>query len=125
MTKLSSRAARMTSRSRACSGIGLIQPMTAKPTRARARDGVVVHIMWRMWTNSSVPATAGARLVVSLSGDILSPKYAPEMMAPAVRPRLRSWAVATPTSAMPMVEAVVQEEPVAMETKAQITQAAA
>ncbi len=29
---------------------------------------------------------AGARLVVSLRGDILSPKYAPERIAPAVIP---------------------------------------
>ena len=37
------------------------------------------------------------------------------MMAPAVSPRWRFCAVAMPTSAMPIVEAVVHEEPVASE----------
>jgi hypothetical protein len=36
--------------------------------------GTVVHTMWRMCVKRSVPAIAGARLVVSESGDILSPK---------------------------------------------------
>ncbi|WP_416171356.1 hypothetical protein [Algoriphagus boritolerans] len=30
--------------------------------------------IYRIWVKRSVPAMAGARLVVSLSGDILSPK---------------------------------------------------
>ena len=76
------------------------------------------------YPNNSDPATAGARLVVSERGDILSPKYAPEMMAPAVRPRFRFCAVATPTRAMPMVDAVVHDDPVASDTKQQMMQAA-
>ena len=39
-----------------------------------------------MWVNSGVPAAEDARVVVSESGEILSPKYAPEMIAPAVQP---------------------------------------
>ena len=33
------------------------------------------------------PETAAAKLVVSLNGDILSPKYAPEIIAPATIPK--------------------------------------
>jgi hypothetical protein len=43
-------------------------------TRAIKIDGTVVHTMPLMWVYRSVPATAGARLVVSERGDILSPK---------------------------------------------------
>ena len=48
--------------------------MAANRISARPKLGAVVQTMWRMWVNSSEPATAGARLVVSESGDILSPK---------------------------------------------------
>ena len=44
------------------------------PSAAIVIDGKVVHIMCFMCVNKSVPAMAGARLVVSESGDILSPK---------------------------------------------------
>ena len=47
--------------------------------------GIVVYIVSDM-VNKSVPAIAGARFVVSDRGDILSPKYAPDITAPAVRP---------------------------------------
>ena len=65
----------------------MARPMPANRISATAKLGAVVRTMWRMWANSSEPATAGARLVVSESGDILSPKYAPETMAPAASPR--------------------------------------
>ena len=32
-----------------------------------------------------------ARMVVSDKGDILSPKYAPEIMAPAIQPSSKPW----------------------------------
>ena len=51
-----------------------VRPMAAKSTRAIVIDGTVVTSMARMWVYRSVPAMAGARLVVSDSGDILSPK---------------------------------------------------
>ena len=38
------------------------------------KDGIVVYIIYLMWVNKSVPTIAGARLVVSDNGDILSPK---------------------------------------------------
>ncbi len=72
--------------------------------------------MCRMCVNRSVPATAGARFVVSDMGDILSPKYAPEMIAPATTgspmPRVRPMVIsATPT--VPMVDQLL---PIASDT---------
>ena len=96
-------------------------PRAVKIASAQTKEGIVVHNMWRMCSNSSAPATAGARLVVSDSGDILSPKYAPEITAPAVAAgdSPRPWA--TPTRPMPRVPAVVQELPMAREATAQST----
>ena len=59
---------------------------------------------------------AGARFVVSLKGDILSPKYAPEITAPAVIPAGILKATPTATSAIPTVAEVVYELPVVRET---------
>jgi len=87
--------------------------------------GIVVHVMWRMWVKRSVPAIAGARFVVSERGDILSPKYAPEITAPAAIPGFRFCATAMPMSATPTVPAVVHELPVASDTKQQMAHAAA
>ena len=74
-----------------------------------------------MCVNKSVPAMAGAKLVVSLIGEILSPKYAPESTAPAVMPNGTPKASAIPIKAIPTVAEVVQELPVATEITAQIT----
>ena len=73
-----------------------------------------------MCVNKSVPAIAGARFVVSLKGEILSPKYAPERIAPAVIPTDIPNALAIPISAIPTVAEVVQLLPVATEIIAQI-----
>ena len=100
-------------------------PMMANRISAIVKLGTVVQSMCRMWVKRSVPAIAGARFVVSDSGDILSPKYAPEITAPAASPMFSSCAVAMPIRATPTVPAVVQELPVASETKAQIAHAAA
>lgn len=64
-----------------------------------------------------------AKMVVSLRGDILSPKYAPEMMAPAVHAALMPSASLIPRSATPMVATVVHELPESTETREQMTQA--
>ena len=72
----------------------------------------------------SVPATAGARLVVSLRGDILSPKYAPLKMAPATHPSDNPSAWPMPTNAMPTVPTVPHDDPVAKESTAHTMQAA-
>ena len=66
--------------------------------------------------NRDAPAIAGARLVVSDSGDILSPKYAPDTIAPAVIAGGNPNAAPTPISATPMEPAVDHEEPVARDT---------
>ena len=63
---------------------------------------------------------AGARLVVSLSGDILSPKYAPEITAPAIIPTGKPMAFPMPISAIPTVADVVQLLPVATDINAQM-----
>ena len=73
-----------------------------------------------MCVNKSVPAIAGAKFVVSESGDILSPKYAPEITAPAIMPVGIPKALPIPINAIPTVADVVQELPVAIEIIAAI-----
>ena len=73
-----------------------------------------------MCVNKSVPEIADAKFVVSLSGDSLSPKYAPEITAPAIIPAGIPNAVPIPTSAIPTVAEVVHELPVAIEIMAAI-----
>ena len=64
-----------------------------------------------------------AMTVVSDKGEILSPKYAPEMIAPATSPSLNPSAFPMPSRATPIVAIVVQELPIINETRAQMTQA--
>ena len=61
-----------------------------------------------------MPATDAAMLVVSESGDILSPKNAPDTTAPAVIARLAPKASPMPIKATPMVAQVVRLLPMAM-----------
>ena len=63
-----------------------------------------------------------ARIVVSDKGDILSPKYAPEMIAPAIHPSSKPCAFPIPINAIPMVAIVVHELPVITEINAQMMQ---
>lgn len=77
-----------------------------------------------MCVKISVPAIAGARLVVSDKGDILSPKYAPEIIAPAVNPTCNPRACPIPIKAIPIVPVVDQELPVVKETIQQTIHAA-
>ena len=72
--------------------------------------------MCLMCQNRVAPAIAGARLVVSDNGDILSPKYAPDTTAPAVIAAGKPSAAPTPISATPIEPAVDQDEPVASDT---------
>ena len=78
-----------------------------------------------MWVKRGVPLVDDARTVVSLSGDILSPKYAPEIIAPAVHPSEKPRARPMPSRARPMVAIVVHDEPVINDTTALMTQAEA
>ena len=66
------------------------------------------------------PTSWGTRIVVSDSGVILSPKYAPQITAPAAIASERPSTLAIPTKATPSVPAVVHELPVTMPTRAQI-----
>ena len=78
-----------------------------------------------MWLNKSVPATAGAKFVVSDKGDILSPKYAPEIIAPAVISGDKPMPADAPMSAIPTVPATVHELPILNAINEQIMQLAA
>ena len=80
--------------------------------------------MYFMCDIKSVPAIAGARLVVSERGDILSPKYAPDIIAPPIKPSEIPKAVPIPSIAIPIVAIVDQLLPVANETIAQTIQQA-
>ena len=74
-----------------------------------------------IWSNKLLPAIAGARFVVSDNGDILSPKYAPDIIAPAIIVFGIPKALPIPSSAIPIVPTVVHDEPVEIETIEQIT----
>ena len=63
--------------------------------------------------------------MVSDSGESLSPRYAPEMTAPAVIAGETSSSVAMPTRPTPIVPAVVHELPMLMAMTPQISAAAA
>ena len=65
------------------------------------------------------PFTAAAMLVVSESGDILSPKKEPQIMLAAVRPGVKPRPAPMPIRATPTVPMVPQEVPVASEVREQ------
>ena len=85
--------------------------------------GTVVYIMYRICEKRSALAIEEARTVVSDMGDILSPKYAPEMMAPALKAGGMPMALPTPNRAMPMVAMVVHDVPVMTEMSDEMMQA--
>ena len=72
--------------------------------------------MLPMWVNKDMPATAGAKFVVSDSGDILSPKQAPQITAPAASAGEIPVVTAIPMKATPTVLTVVKELPVNIDT---------
>ena len=82
--------------------------------------GNVVNIIYLICEYKSVPEIAEARLVVSLSGDILSPKYAPEITAPALIPGFILNAEPIATKAIPIVAEVIYELPAVNDTNAVI-----
>jgi hypothetical protein len=85
--------------------------------------GTVVYIIYRMWENKSAFAIDDAKTVVSDIGDILSPKYAPDIMAPAQRAGGIPKASPIPRRAIPIVAMVVHEVPVITEMREEIIQA--
>lgn len=62
--------------------------------------------------NRSTLTICAVRTVVSDRGESLSPRYAPEITAPAVMAVETPSSPATPTSPTPMVPAVVHELPI-------------
>ena len=82
--------------------------------------GNVVIIIYLICSNSFDSVTAAARFVVSLRGDILSPKYAPEITAPATIPVSKPKTFPIPINAIPTVALVDQLLPVAKEVSAHI-----
>jgi hypothetical protein len=99
-----------------------LNPRKRKITRLIPSAGPEVQTMLRMCCPvvSPPPTSLGTRIVVSDSGVILSPKYAPQMTAPAAVASDRPITVDIPTNATPSVPAVVHELPVTIPTIAQI-----
>jgi hypothetical protein len=71
------------------------------------------------WLVVTLPTSDGTRTVVSEIGVILSPKYAPEITAPAAMAGLAPTSGARATKATPRVAAVVHELPMARPTRPQ------
>jgi hypothetical protein len=76
-----------------------------------------------MCENKSAFAIDDAKTVVSDIGDILSPKYAPDIMAPAHRAGGIPKAPPIPRRAIPIVAMVVHEVPVITEMRDEMIQA--
>ena len=87
--------------------------------RAINIDGIVVGSMLRIWLYKLAPTIPAAKLVVSESGDILSPNHAPETIAPALRYPGIPMLSPIPINAKPSVPIVPQEVPVATDIMAQ------
>ena len=88
-------------------------------------DGIVVMVIYLICSNNGTRTVDDANTVVSDKADTLSPKYAPEMIAPAIQPSEYPCASPTPIKATPIVAIVVHELPVTIATMAQITHATA
>ena len=52
----------------------IVRLIIVKTIKVIVMVGIVVIAIYLIWVNISVPAIAGAKFVVSLKGDILSPK---------------------------------------------------
>ncbi len=99
---------------------GVTRPMIVNPTMARTTAGPEVQIMAPMcWLVVTFSTIDGTSTVVSEIGVILSPKYAPEMTAPAAMTGLAPTSGARATNATPKVAAVVHELPMDSPTRPQ------
>ena len=93
-----------------------------KKTRAITTAGPDVQSIAPMCSLVVTPPTIdGTRTVVSETGVNLSPKYAPEMTAPAVMAWSAPTSGASATNATPRVAAVVHELPMASPTRPHTT----
>src|SRR4051812_18214557 len=93
-------------------------PSSANRPSATPSEGTDVHKVSRICADRSDPVDAVARLTVSESGEALSPKYAPEITAPAVIAGDRPMFAAIPIRPMPIVPTTVQELPMQIATTA-------
>ena len=85
-----------------------------------SNEGIVVISIYLIWVKSGTSVVEEANTVVSLMTEILSPKYAPEIIAPAIQPSSKPNARPIPIRATPIVAMVVHEEPVRREIIAQM-----
>lgn len=108
---------------RVISGALLACPSAKKPTKEIKNAGIVVHIIFLIWAKSSDPATAEAKLVESDNGDILSPKIAPDKIAPATKAGFKPIVIPIPKIAIPTVEIVVKPLPIDNPTNEQTIKA--
>lgn len=87
---------------------------TEYKTALRKNAGTVVQLIFFICSNKSILTMLAAKLVVSDNGDILSPKNAPDTIAPAVKTSDASIAPAILIKATPTVATVVSELPIAV-----------
>ena len=85
------------------------------------KAGTVVYIIFFICSNKSTPTILAEILVVSDKGDILSPKNAPDTIAPAVIAGFNPKALDIPIRATPKVATVVKLLPIAIPMIAVIT----
>ena len=83
--------------------------------------GTVDHIICLICLNRSASTIAAAKLVDSDRGDILSPKTAPDTIAPTTKAGFSPNVVPMPKKAMPIVDITVKALPTALPTIAQTT----
>ena len=79
---------------------------------------MAVVAMARTWLNILISLVDEARMVVSESGESLSPKIAPESTAPTIISSGTPMLTPTLTHAMPTVPAVPQEVPMQLHSTA-------
>ena len=102
------------------SEISKLKPKIKKNIIVKIIEGKVVYNIYLIWSNKLDPDIAAAKFVVSLNGDNLSPKYDPEITAPATIAGSIPRAFPIPIIAIPIVADVDQELPVEIETIAEI-----
>src|SRR5256885_10755976 len=100
-----------------------ITPTTVYTTSATINDGPDVYTMCLMCEYKFAFAPMAAMFVESESGDILSPKYAPDTTAPAITGSGALSAAAVPMIATPSVPADPHDVPVNDDIRAEPTNA--
>ena len=66
--------------------VSVKRPVMKNTINAIAMAGIAVIMRYLICLKRSTPQAEEATIVVSLNGETLSPKYAPEIMAPAIQP---------------------------------------